>query len=60
MGKVIKIDSDGDIHVQFNGQKWCYNAACLVPAPGQSIDTLGIALGGGDSDSDDDGNSSII
>lgn len=40
VGKVEKVDSDGDVVVQFGQQVWVYSPACLIPAPGQKIDQL--------------------
>lgn len=47
VGDVVKVDSDGDVVVQFDGgQKWCYNPACLLPAAGKPLDTVPAAGGG--------------
>lgn len=40
VGEVVKVDSDGDVVVQFGEQKWLFNPACLSPAPGQEVDTV--------------------
>ncbi|XP_070206565.1 E3 ubiquitin-protein ligase MIB2-like [Littorina saxatilis] len=40
VGEVIKMDSDGDVVVQFGQQKWLFNPACLTPAPGAKLDTI--------------------
>ncbi|VDI78368.1 E3 ubiquitin-protein ligase mind-bomb, partial [Mytilus galloprovincialis] len=40
IGKVEKVDSDGDVVVQFGQQVWVYSPACLIPAPGQKVHTL--------------------
>lgn len=54
VGEVIKIDSDGDVLVQFNAnQKWLFNPACLTSASGQPVDDISIDA---DTESaDDDG-----
>lgn len=40
VGRVVKIDSDGDVAVAFGKQIWVFNAACLSPAPKSKPDTL--------------------
>lgn len=40
VGKVEKIDSDGDVVVQFGQQVWVYSPASMIPAPGKNVDTL--------------------
>ena len=40
VGEVVKVDSDGDVVVQFGQQKWLFNPACLTPAPGEELDTV--------------------
>lgn len=41
VGEVLKVDSEGDIVVQFAGcQKWLYNPACLSLAPNTPVDDL--------------------
>ncbi|XP_021361486.1 E3 ubiquitin-protein ligase MIB2-like, partial [Mizuhopecten yessoensis] len=40
VGRVVKIDSDGDAAVAFGQQTWVFNPACLRPAPGVNTDTL--------------------
>ena len=54
VGEVIKIDADGDVVVQFEGRKWCYNPACLKPAPGLPVDSLSETEAGGDRDDSDE------
>ncbi|XP_069101873.1 E3 ubiquitin-protein ligase MIB2-like [Argopecten irradians] len=40
VGRVVKIDSDGDVAVAFGQQTWVFNPACLLPAPGAKTETL--------------------
>lgn len=40
IGKIEKIDSDGDVVVQFGQQVWVYNPACMIPAPGKQVDNI--------------------
>ena len=40
VGRVEKIDSDGDVVVQFGQQVWVYSPACMIPAPGKTVDDL--------------------
>jgi hypothetical protein len=40
VGKVEKIDNDGDVMVQFGDQLGVYSPACLIPAPGKKIDMI--------------------
>lgn len=37
MGKVVKIDSDGDVAVAFGNKAWVFNPACCEPASGQKV-----------------------
>ncbi|KAH3783586.1 hypothetical protein DPMN_161528 [Dreissena polymorpha] len=37
VGKVVKIDSDGDVAVAFGNKAWVFNPACCDPAPGQKV-----------------------
>ncbi|XP_071110074.1 E3 ubiquitin-protein ligase MIB2-like isoform X2 [Haliotis cracherodii] len=46
VGRVKKMDSNGDVVVVFGTRKWYFNPACCVPAPGQIVESL--------EDSDDD------
>ncbi|KAL8624340.1 hypothetical protein ACOMHN_044771 [Nucella lapillus] len=45
VGEVVKVDSDGDVVVQFGQQKWLFNPASLTPAPGQKVDTVHVEVG---------------
>ncbi|KAK3087525.1 hypothetical protein FSP39_007020 [Pinctada imbricata] len=38
-GKVIEVDSDGDVHVTFDNMVWKFNPECLEPATGD-VDTF--------------------
>ena len=40
IGKVEKIDSDGDVVVQFGQQVWVYSPACMIPTPGKQVDNI--------------------
>ncbi|XP_076086810.1 E3 ubiquitin-protein ligase MIB1-like [Mytilus galloprovincialis] len=40
IGKVEKIDRDGDVVVQFDQQVWIYSPASMIPAPGKIVDIL--------------------
>nr|XP_022342890.1 E3 ubiquitin-protein ligase MIB2-like isoform X2 [Crassostrea virginica] len=40
VGKVVKIDSDGDVAVAFGNQAWVYNPGLLTPAQGRKVDVL--------------------
>ena len=40
VGKVEQIDNDGDVMVQFGEQVLVYSPACLIPAPGKTIDMI--------------------
>lgn len=40
VGKVVKIDSDGDVAVTFGNKSWVFNPACCEPAPGERINEL--------------------
>ncbi|XP_061163055.1 E3 ubiquitin-protein ligase MIB2-like isoform X1 [Saccostrea echinata] len=40
VGKVVKIDSDGDVAVAFGNQAWVYNPGLLVPVSGRKVDVL--------------------
>ena len=44
VGEVVKVDSDGDVVVQFGQQKWLYNPACVNPAPGEAVDTVTVEV----------------
>ncbi|KAK7485777.1 hypothetical protein BaRGS_00022958, partial [Batillaria attramentaria] len=59
VGEAVKVDSDGDVVVDFQGQKWLFNPACLTPAPGQSVDDISGQVAGGDDDDSDDNASGI-
>ncbi|XP_060573525.1 E3 ubiquitin-protein ligase MIB2-like [Ruditapes philippinarum] len=48
VGKVVKIDSDGDVAVSFGSKAWVFNAACLIPAPGEKVSDIGGGSGGGE------------
>lgn len=37
VGKVIKIDSDGDVAVSFGSKAFVFNPACCEPAPGEKV-----------------------
>lgn len=41
VGKIVKIDSDGDVAVAFGNKAWVFNPACCVPAPGEKVAELG-------------------
>ena len=41
MGKIVKIDSDGDVAVVFGQKAVVLNPACCSPAPGCRPDQLG-------------------
>lgn len=41
VGKVVKMDSDGDVAVSFGTQAWVFNPACCEPAPGQKVFEIG-------------------
>ncbi|XP_071110075.1 E3 ubiquitin-protein ligase MIB2-like [Haliotis cracherodii] len=38
VGRVKRVDSDGDVVVVFGLRKWIFNPACCVPAPGEKVD----------------------
>ncbi|KAK7473302.1 hypothetical protein BaRGS_00035434 [Batillaria attramentaria] len=40
VGKVIKVDQDGDLLVKFNGCHYLYSPACCTLAPGATVDTV--------------------
>ncbi|XP_033725516.1 E3 ubiquitin-protein ligase MIB2-like [Pecten maximus] len=40
VGRVVKIDSDGDVAVAFGQHTWVFNPACLLSAPGAKTETL--------------------
>ncbi|KAK3088128.1 hypothetical protein FSP39_015105 [Pinctada imbricata] len=40
VGKVVKIDSDGDVAVAFGNNAWVFNPALLTPAPGETPNQL--------------------
>ncbi|XP_046342697.2 E3 ubiquitin-protein ligase MIB2-like isoform X1 [Haliotis rufescens] len=46
VGRVVRVDSDGDIVVSFGSSKWIFNPACCVPAPGERVDD--VEAGGGE------------
>lgn len=41
VGKVVKIDSDGDVAVAFGNKAWVFNPACCELAPGEKVSDLG-------------------
>ncbi|XP_076451704.1 E3 ubiquitin-protein ligase MIB1-like [Babylonia areolata] len=65
VGEVAMIDSDGDVVVQFQDHKWCYNPVCLTLAPGRSLDSVSAGSrmvthrGGSNSDDSDVGESGL-
>nr|KAG5689269.1 hypothetical protein BaRGS_005277 [Batillaria attramentaria] len=40
VGKVIKVDQDGDLLVTFNGCHYLYSPACCTLAPGATVDSV--------------------
>jgi len=40
VGRVVKIDSDGDVAVAFGEQSWVLSPACLLPAQGAKVDEM--------------------
>ncbi|KAK3599548.1 hypothetical protein CHS0354_035782 [Potamilus streckersoni] len=40
-GKIVKIDSDGDVAVAMGKLAFVFNPACCIPAPSRKPDTLG-------------------
>lgn len=40
VGKVVKIDSDGDVAVAFGNQAWVFNPGLLTPVKGGNVDVL--------------------
>ena len=36
-GKVLRVDSDGDVKIEVSGSSWTYNPLCLIPANKDSI-----------------------
>jgi len=64
-GKVIAVDSDGDVKVDFSGPKWIFNAQCCillsqgqgrVPSARASV-RVNTQSSSEDDDDDDDDNS---
>ncbi|XP_076451914.1 E3 ubiquitin-protein ligase MIB2-like isoform X2 [Babylonia areolata] len=43
VGEVVKVDSDGDVVVQFGQQKWLFNPVCLSLAPGEPVDNVTVS-----------------
>ena len=37
VGKVVKVDSDGDVAVAFGNKAWVFNPACCEAAPGEKV-----------------------
>ena len=35
VGRVIKVQANGDVRVAVNGRRWVLNPHCMVPAPKQ-------------------------
>ncbi|XP_041377618.1 E3 ubiquitin-protein ligase MIB2-like isoform X2 [Gigantopelta aegis] len=59
-GKVVRLDKDGDVVVEFGNRNWLFNPACCVPAPGRVPDVVEYAVSSShDDDDDDDGDSSL-
>ncbi|XP_067659038.1 E3 ubiquitin-protein ligase MIB2-like [Haliotis asinina] len=46
VGRVVRVDSDGDIVVSFGSTKWIFNPVCCIPAPGERVDD--VEAGGGE------------
>ncbi|KAL4221756.1 hypothetical protein ACF0H5_020011 [Mactra antiquata] len=63
VGKVVKIDSDGDVAVAFGEDAFVFNPACCMLAKGEKVSEVSVveskpkpggASGGNDDDDDDD------
>ena len=52
VGKIVKIDSDGDVAVVFGQKAVVLNPACCSPAPGCRPDEIGGSVDKGSSDAD--------
>lgn len=37
VGKVVKIDSDGDVAIGFGDKAWVFNPVCCLLAPGEKL-----------------------
>lgn len=48
VGKVVKIDSDGDVAVAFGNKAFVFNPACCIAAPGEKVFNLGEGGSGGE------------
>ncbi|KAK3599550.1 hypothetical protein CHS0354_035785 [Potamilus streckersoni] len=51
-GKIVKIDSDGDVAVAMGSIAFVFNPACCIPAPGSKPDNIGQSSGNALSDDD--------
>ncbi|XP_052760434.1 E3 ubiquitin-protein ligase MIB2-like isoform X2 [Mya arenaria] len=47
VGKIVKIDSDGDVAVAFGSKAFVFNPACCEAAPGQTVSEFSGGSGGG-------------
>ena len=47
VGRVVEViwDQEGDLRVDFKGQKYVYAPACCLPAAGAALDSLSGGLG---------------
>ena len=43
-GKVLRVDSDGDVKIEVSGSSWTFNPLCLIPANKDSISKVCVAL----------------
>ena len=43
-GKVVSVDSDGDVKIEVSGGSWTYNPLCLIPANKEKVSMLIICL----------------
>ena len=41
VGRVVKVEGDGDLRVDFNGRQYLYAPACCLPATGRDVDSIG-------------------
>ncbi|KAL3861980.1 hypothetical protein ACJMK2_007986 [Sinanodonta woodiana] len=51
-GKIVKIDSDGDVAVAMGSSAFVFNPACCIPAPGSKPDNIGQESGTASSEDD--------
>ena len=43
-GKVLRVDSDGDVDIEVSGSSWTFNPLCLIPTNKDLIIKVCVAL----------------